>query len=441
MPRPGPRPYECVRRAWHSDRHQPMRGSLIQEIFRVVNGIHNPATKKNKEWQEKLPVVVLKAEEIMYSKANSEAEYMDVKTLYDRANDAIDTIIRREEGGETGDLLQPCIEAALILGCTATRASRSQRNSNPRCYLRPRTQEPSSLRPRVPESVPQGGGPSHLQLLPSGNPTSSPQFMPYNSNIPRSMTVDSTQLGLESCSPATVENTPAICQEVPLSSEILPQFVGNQNFLISTNPSMNLGRVYPLYYGTYYQSTRPQFGFQAPQSSHSNAAVLDTPHVQSTKEPRVKDFLQNIFSSDKPVNASNRITQADSRNTSENPPGIDCDLSLRLGILSAPCATAGTSLPPAVEEVRSSSSEEGSKSGDRPPQIDKEFCFFPQKNADDPSESCSRKRSSEGEGMNLESSSRKRKEPVRSSAEDVHFHQQPKFSPDLFSGRMKKPDT
>lgn len=34
MPRPGPRPYECVKRAWHSDRHKPIRGSLIQEIFR-----------------------------------------------------------------------------------------------------------------------------------------------------------------------------------------------------------------------------------------------------------------------------------------------------------------------------------------------------------------------------------------------------------------------
>lgn len=105
MPRPGPRPYECVRRAWHSDRHQPMRGSIIQQIFRfwvvlillilfdfdcvcfgfvhfgelhtmclirVVNENHSPATKKNKEWLEKLPIVVLKAEEIMYSKANSE---------------------------------------------------------------------------------------------------------------------------------------------------------------------------------------------------------------------------------------------------------------------------------------------------------------------------------------------------------------------------------
>lgn len=37
-----------------------------------MNEIHSSATKKNKEWQEKLPIVVLKSEEIMYSKANSE---------------------------------------------------------------------------------------------------------------------------------------------------------------------------------------------------------------------------------------------------------------------------------------------------------------------------------------------------------------------------------
>jgi hypothetical protein len=34
MPRPGPRPYECVRRAWHSDRHKPIRGSMIGQILR-----------------------------------------------------------------------------------------------------------------------------------------------------------------------------------------------------------------------------------------------------------------------------------------------------------------------------------------------------------------------------------------------------------------------
>lgn len=41
-------------------------------LIRVVNEAHSAATKKNREWLEKLPTVVLKAEEIMYSKANSE---------------------------------------------------------------------------------------------------------------------------------------------------------------------------------------------------------------------------------------------------------------------------------------------------------------------------------------------------------------------------------
>lgn len=48
--------------------------------FRVVNEIHSSATRKNKEWQDKLPIVVLKAEEIMYSKATSEVEI--ISTFY-----------------------------------------------------------------------------------------------------------------------------------------------------------------------------------------------------------------------------------------------------------------------------------------------------------------------------------------------------------------------
>lgn len=39
-----------------------------------------------------------------------QAEYMDPKTLWSRAVDAIDTIIRRDDANESQDLLQPCIE-------------------------------------------------------------------------------------------------------------------------------------------------------------------------------------------------------------------------------------------------------------------------------------------------------------------------------------------
>ena len=44
----------------------------VYSWFRVVNEIHNPMTRRKKEWQEKLPIVVLRAEEILYSKGNSE---------------------------------------------------------------------------------------------------------------------------------------------------------------------------------------------------------------------------------------------------------------------------------------------------------------------------------------------------------------------------------
>ncbi|KAM2269586.1 hypothetical protein FF1_047292 [Malus domestica] len=87
IPRPGLRLYECVR----------------------------SVTKKNKEWQKKLPLVVLRAEEIMYSKANSEVEYMNLDTLWDRANEAVNTIIRRDEGTEIGELLPPCVEGNIVL--------------------------------------------------------------------------------------------------------------------------------------------------------------------------------------------------------------------------------------------------------------------------------------------------------------------------------------
>ncbi|KAJ7282200.1 hypothetical protein O6H91_Y355000 [Diphasiastrum complanatum] len=118
MPRPGPRPYECIRRAWHSEGHQPLRGTITQEILRVVTELHKPETRRKKEWQEKLPVVVLRAEEILYSKARSEENYIDLSTLRERLEDAVDTMIRRTDNSKDAPFMQPCVEAALFLGCS-----------------------------------------------------------------------------------------------------------------------------------------------------------------------------------------------------------------------------------------------------------------------------------------------------------------------------------
>lgn len=122
---------------------------------RIANEVHSSSTRKNREWQDKLPIVVLKAEEIIYSKANSEVclsppllnlvkfhhlvitsicqlaldefvvdilfvigfaqdQYRDLNTLWDRVNDAIDTIIRRDKDAESGEFLHPCIEGMLL---------------------------------------------------------------------------------------------------------------------------------------------------------------------------------------------------------------------------------------------------------------------------------------------------------------------------------------
>ncbi|KAJ6743696.1 HISTONE ACETYLTRANSFERASE [Salix viminalis] len=267
MPRPGPRPYECVRRAWHSDRHQPIRGSLIQDIFRLVNEAHGSTTKKNKEWQEKLPVVVLKAEEIMYSKANSEAEYMEPKTLWDRTNDAINTIIRRDESMETGELLQPCIEAALNLGCTPRRASRSQRNCNPSFYLSPITREPNTLLPGSMHSATQADHASNSHVLPN------------YPNMVKPMIMNSTPSGSESQDFAGQINGASnkflfIDDNIPL--HYVNQCLPLENYRVPSPCS-----VYPLYYGGCLEPRR------------GGGALPKT--VPGTMEPVEVAAMQNFF--------------------------------------------------------------------------------------------------------------------------------------------------
>nr|XP_043624289.1 uncharacterized protein LOC122595881 [Erigeron canadensis] len=284
MPRPGPRPFECVRRSWHSDRHQPIRGSIIQQIFRLVHENHSPGTKKNREWQEKLPAVVLKSEEIMYSKANSEAEYLNSETLWDRLNDAIDTIIRKDETMETGEFLPPCVEAALNLGCVPVRSSRSQRNTNTRSYLSPRNQDPGPNvqrpegvdRTRAFSEVNNDIGPSSQAALPGSS-----RYPPLFGNLPRQM--------------VSFENRPTI---------------------------------FPLYHGFHFQPRAPQMFQDSPQNL--NKIIDGTPVYHPTRETLPSSSQtgcpERLFSFDGCDNSSKKQIR---------PELGECDLSLRLGLVSS----------------------------------------------------------------------------------------------------------
>ncbi|KAK8949626.1 hypothetical protein KSP39_PZI005562 [Platanthera zijinensis] len=331
MPRPGPRPYECVRRAWHSDRHQPIRGSLIQEIFRLANEVHCNGTKKNKEWQEKLPFVVLKAEEIMYSKANSEAEYMDLKTLWDRVNDAIDTIIRKDDANESGDLLQPCIEAALNLGCIPRRASRSQRHSNPIAYLTPNLKEtlhPSQKSQENNNNAHQG---SSTRMLPPMLPA---QAGHIHSPPPEFGSKNTSEIQFM---PSNVDNSskefPCIVRGVPLPKEpdIWP----------------NLCRVYPLYYGEGHctPNSRLQSHVIRQEETILSAVGAARPSVRCNGAGDI------VFSAEFAV-----------RKTGELSPRTECDLSLRLRPPYPPASEVESYWAHEIEEAGSSLSCDGSKS-------------------------------------------------------------------------------
>ncbi|KAL5538986.1 hypothetical protein UlMin_045522 [Ulmus minor] len=420
MPRPGPRPYECVRRAWHSDRHQPMRGSIIQQIFRVANEAHGPMTRKNKEWLDKLPLVVLKAEEIMYSKANSEAEYTNSETLWERVNDAINTIIRRDESTETGNLLPPCVEAALNLGCIPIRASRSQRHSNPRFYLTPRAQEPSTTVTTPTRVLDETSDERHPQLLPvpPGN----------QSNFGRISTGGSSQFLSESNTYVNRNNNIAAPQSYSFSPVNMP-VCHNQETTMDSNTPLNLGSVYPLYYGTHYQTEEYQLGSRIPENSSSQTIYVGMPVMTSTAE--LAKAKQNCFSRKSTENASNIITNV--MDLQKRPREEECDLSLSLGLFSPPIECNEKSLASQTEDVGSSISQEVAKMSDMLPSMSKEFCFFPGKSSCNPLEPTSRLWSSMGEGQNSEATMRKGKEPFSRNEENGQFCWKPEVPFNLFN--------
>ncbi|XP_027331070.1 uncharacterized protein LOC113846707 isoform X2 [Abrus precatorius] len=391
MPRPGPRPYECVKRAWHSERHQPVRGSIIQRIFRLVNDTHSPATKKNKEWQEKLPVVVLRAEEIMYSKANSEAEYLNPDTLWDRLNDAVNTIIRRDETTETGVLLPPCVEAALNLGCKPLRTSRSDRHTNPRTYLAPRTQQSPSVPPK-----PVGGSSLNYAKV-----TTSAVSQIHVSDANQHMHHNSKLMGSS--------NYPF--------SESFPSG-HHQPLKMEARPSLNMGTVYPLYYGNETREPRPRT--TALDNTCSDTIFVGRP-VIPVPEPSGTGLLEN-FSCGRFHHVANRIAKEAAMSTQEESPDGECDLILRLGQCLHPCSSSKSGSAYEIDDFGLRVSQEGSKSSHLSLQKNKGFCFYPRETGYGTIDTASIKCNVEGEDQNLEASlRRKRKAPLGSHKEDGQF--------------------
>ncbi|CAI9100820.1 OLC1v1038000C2 [Oldenlandia corymbosa var. corymbosa] len=296
----------------------------------------------------------------MYSKANSEAEYMDTGTLWDRVNDAVDTIIRKDESAETGEFLPPCVEAALNLGCVPVRASRSQRHSNPRTYLSPRTQESGSAASKFVCGNPND---RNTNLLP-------PQF--------------GTQLNLENSGARCLvpesngQTGPNLHNPAAPSFRRLKFPVGEQLNWKESNASFNVGSVYPLYYGTNFQPEISQLGFQEPHLSKD--IIIGTPVFATVEKPSEIGCIRSLLSADRNETVADRTKQPEfAEGVTESCEG-ECDLSLRLGLFSKTvfCATKGS----ANDSFGRGNSQEEGKIKAISSSAEKNFPFF---SASDPS--------------------------------------------------------
>ncbi|KAL0553316.1 hypothetical protein IC582_007208 [Cucumis melo] len=340
-PRTGCRPFECVRRAWHSERHQPIRGSLIQEIFRVVSEVHCCATKKNKEWQEKLPIVVLKAEEILYSKADSEAEYMDVTTLWTRINEAINTIIRLDKDAETGEFLHPCIEAALYLGCTPRRSSKSNRGSKLRGYL-------NSCTPQILDTSPNFTNTTRPTVLSSQHLSHCPNLSKQTRYVPKSRMENQKHVGVPSINP-----TSTVYKNICAS-------IGNQQFLTETVAGWDMFSLCPLYQG---------------RNQHVRDIEIQPNTVNNNPSFFGPSPFKYFHSNDVIPARNNRVDLVNSTILHKQQK-TTCDLSLRLGSLFVPHSSIDNNQSNTINNI-DASQKQITSSSDRSFQLDKTFPFFP----------------------------------------------------------------
>ncbi|KAK6156520.1 hypothetical protein DH2020_010768 [Rehmannia glutinosa] len=333
------------------------------------------------------------------------AEYSNIQTLWDRVNDAVDTIIRKDESTETGELLPPCVEAALNLGCVPVRASR--RHSNPRTYLRPSYQECSNMPPKVPN---ENANERNSDLIPFHTSSGSMLKMPPS--------VDSARLVWDFNKRITSNTNPHIAS----SREKLPSF-GNKNRIeVDHSSSLNRGSVYPLYYGTSFKPEVPQ---------KSDSIIVGVPIFSSVSEPAEVGRLQNLFPYGVDKNVAKETLEAASKDNKGKGPQTDFDLSLRLGFFSdsnsnrekgSGCGT-DSSGPRVSQEER------------RPEE--KEFSFFPMESAYSRLHSSSW--NSESDNQNAELVSRKRKLPFNVDRENDQFFWSHESPSNDFASQMRKP--
>lgn len=327
--------------------------------------------------------------------------------------------------------------AALNLGCVPVRASRSQRHSNPRNYLNPRAQEPVSPASRLSDgnSIDQN---RNLLLLRSGNQSimerstsgnSMAMVSGSNRHFMRNINSPTTSLCKKSYSPAN-----------------------NQIGLNNRNTPLNLGSVYPLYYGTNFQPKDSWPGLREPQNSKE--IIVGRPIFASaeksvefgmwpllpreTSEIAPLGCMRPLLPRETNEIAPNRTKPVDFGEKNAEEPETACDLSLRLGLCSeSTFCSRGKGLALDTEKV-DSRKYDGMKATVISSSREKEFSVFPIELANDPSGFRVARYTFEGEDQSVGAFLRKRKLPIEGNLDSRQFFWQVKPNSYHFTDSMRK---
>lgn len=271
------------------------------------------------------------------------------------------------------------VSAALNLGCVPRRASRSQRHSNPVCYLSPNTKELTDVSQK-PHDNSNANQPCSKSML--------PPLLPIQSS---NLHVPATQFGSKySAVGPEIQFMPSNASEVQKYSLEIPNMdlaCKAREFPMPMESCIwpDLGCVYPLYY-------------------------CPGPYLP-TSQPQQEQMVSNIFCATKPSVLSNGGAHCNKKSNLVH--NMECNLLLRLGPPSPPSSEIESSWSHEVEDVGSSSSCEGGKSCGPLPKgtgfgavnlesslssaRDKGFDFFSADHVDEHHESCSSKWSSQGD--------------------------------------------
>lgn len=226
--------------------------------------------------------------------------------------------------------------------------------------------------------------------------------------------MNSSIFASERSSQVKQHNNPTIPGNPAFLIENVP-VVHNNYSMTETNTPLNLGSVYPLYYGTRCQTEQPNLGSQIPADANQQTIFLGRPIISSA-EP-----AEHSLRSCKSGNAMSRFPSEVITAREEKLPDIECDLSLRLGVPSQPCVSTRKTWALETGDIGPSSSHERSKFHDQTIYANKEFSFFPSRTSFNPFGSCSNMWSSDVGGQNPESSTKKRKESFSINEEDEPF--------------------